>query len=333
MATISKDRLKLLIQKYLNADLRESETRELNDFGAAYPQLWLLIARLQDKGQFARDVEELQSIDTEKALAGSLSQIRRLQPGQGLLRKLLLQPAAIVIGIVVILTLTGITVWKLRGSVTQPGSLAVVYRTVTQSGMGQYTVSLPDHSKIWLNNGATLRYPSTFTGKTREVDFAGEGYFEITGDASTPFLVHLKDGLLLHVLGTSFNISAYPGEKITRTTVLTGSVKISNAFREQVIMPLQQSVIHDNKEWDLLPKVDSISTIEWKNDYFIFKNTPPAIAVQQLSKHFGIPIEIEAPDKLMPCNASIRKDLPLLTILDILGFHHRLEGKKLVLFR
>ncbi len=71
-------------------------------------------------------------------------------------------------------------------------------------------VLLPDGTKVWINSGSTLRYPKTFHGKTREVHLTGEAFFDVTHDKNHPFIVSTSE-INIRVLGTAFNVSAYPG--------------------------------------------------------------------------------------------------------------------------
>lgn len=87
-------------------------------------------------------------------------------------------------------------------------------------------VTLPDGSKVWLNSGSTLIYPSTFAMAERGVYLNGEGFFEVTKDAEHPFVVNTRF-LKMRVLGTTFNISAYPDDKQVKTTLETGALKVS----------------------------------------------------------------------------------------------------------
>jgi ferric-dicitrate binding protein FerR (iron transport regulator) len=86
-------------------------------------------------------------------------------------------------------------------------------------------ITLPDSSSIWLNAGSKLRYGSTFNQSDREVSVEGEAYFQVARNEQKPFFVKTS-AVTLKVLGTSFNIKAYPEENNVETTVETGSVQV-----------------------------------------------------------------------------------------------------------
>src|SRR6185437_8879402 len=101
-------------------------------------------------------------------------------------------------------------------------SVPVEYNVLTTPRAGQFQLTLPDGSRVWLNNISSLRYPTSFRGKDRRVALTGEAYFEIAGDAGKPFIVQVKEASI-EVLGTSFNVMAYPDESGSQTTLLTGA--------------------------------------------------------------------------------------------------------------
>ena len=122
-------------------------------------------------------------------------------------------------------------------SVSQGGSSpqsAVAYNTLATPNGGQYQVVLPDGSKAWLNAASSIRYPTAFTGKERNVAITGEVYFEITKNQHKPFRVQLPGNAgMIEVLGTHFNVNTYSDEEAIKTTLLEGSVKVSSMVNGQ----------------------------------------------------------------------------------------------------
>src|SRR5690606_32954271 len=91
---------------------------------------------------------------------------------------------------------------------------------------GQYTVTLSDGTKVWLNAESSITYPTAFTGHERRVRITGEVYFEVAHRDKQPFYV-VSEHQELQVLGTHFNVEAYGDDVETRTTLLAGSVRIT----------------------------------------------------------------------------------------------------------
>ncbi len=101
---------------------------------------------------------------------------------------------------------------------------------------GQYKLILADGTKVWLNAASSITYPTSFTGKNREVNISGEVYMEVKKDAKKPFRVILKDGGEVEVLGTSFNINAYgDDEEGIATTLLEGSVRVKGKNKQALL--------------------------------------------------------------------------------------------------
>ena len=93
---------------------------------------------------------------------------------------------------------------------------------------GEYSVMLADGTKVHLNSDSKLRYPVTFTRSERRVYLEGEAYFEVSRDERHPFIVEGKD-FAVQVLGTSFNISNYKDDDVSRVVLLEGSVQVKKA--------------------------------------------------------------------------------------------------------
>lgn len=88
-------------------------------------------------------------------------------------------------------------------------------------------IRLPDGSLVNLNSGSKLTYPALFTDKNRQVNLEGEAYFEVNADSSRPFFVHTSD-ITIKVIGTSFNVKSYPESNTIETTLVSGSLEISD---------------------------------------------------------------------------------------------------------
>ena len=106
-------------------------------------------------------------------------------------------------------------------------------------------VKLPDGSTIWLNAGSTLRYSSDFNQRCREVYLEGEGYFDVARNKQTPFLVQTST-ITIKVLGTAFNVKAYPEEMYVETTVERGAVQLISSSHKKTVLRAQQKAIVEN---------------------------------------------------------------------------------------
>ena len=111
------------------------------------------------------------------------------------------------------------------------GSYAMLEITSTGKVLKPFT--LPDGTVVSLNSNTSLKYPKTFAGKIREVSIEGEAFFEVKPDKSKPFIIHAGKAQI-KVLGTSFNVCAYPDKKMVEVIVETGKVQVLNKTPEPV---------------------------------------------------------------------------------------------------
>lgn len=138
----------------------------------------------------------------------------------------------------------GITIESNDGKIIYHGLKTKVsdqnqYNTLMVPKAGTYAVTLPDGSRVMLNAMSILKFPVAFSKKERRVELKGEGYFEVSKDPDRPFKVKLEE-TEVEVLGTHFNVSSYG--RIAKTTLLEGSVKVSNANDYGILVPGKQSL-------------------------------------------------------------------------------------------
>lgn len=153
------------------------------------------------------------------------------------------------------------------------------------------SIILPDGSKVTLNAGSTLSYPSAFTGQERKVDIKGEGYFEVTHDTGHPFIVKTND-IRVKVLGTKFNVKAYDDEDNIEVTLTEGSVSVGTEYTKSFlkIQPGQQ-VRFDKSQKDLVKRdVNLNNYTAWKDGKFYFNGVTFGHIARQLERKFNVHI-------------------------------------------
>lgn len=170
------------------------------------------------------------------------------------------------------------------------------YEISTPKG-GTYQVTLPDGTKVWLNAGTLLRYPSRFEKEQRVIELSGEAYFDVQplrlqndSNEKVPFLV-VTEGQTVEVLGTQFNLSAYPENADVRTTLVKGSVRVvsaTDAYTPVILEPGQQSVVTEGKM--VVKTVEVESFIAWKDGYFDFLYTPFSEVIAQIARWYDVEV-------------------------------------------
>ena len=190
---------------------------------------------------------------------------------------------------------------------------AVGENTLTTPRGRQFSVVLPDGTKVWLNAASSLTYPSRFTTSERLVKVTGEAFFEVAKDVRKPFKVQAADHTV-EVLGTSFNINAYTDEPATKTTLLEGSVRVVNSNNNnKVLKPGQQAVI---KGTELsVSEVETDEVMAWKNGYFHFKDAGIKEVMRALQRWYDIEIVYEGKPTNRSFQGKIQKDLTLSELL------------------
>ena len=155
-------------------------------------------------------------------------------------------------------------------------------------------ITLPDGTHVTLSRYSSLTYPEKFTDEVREVTLSGEGYFDVHKDKKHPFIVQAQD-VRVKVLGTRFNVQSYSDDPYIKTTLLEGSVSVSNIHNtESIILQPDESAIFDKKTAGLAKEKNEYSEDEaaWRNGHLIFNNITLAEIARDLSNHYNIKIEI-----------------------------------------
>ncbi|MDQ1770650.1 DUF4974 domain-containing protein [Labilibaculum sp. A4] len=149
--------------------------------------------------------------------------------------------------------------------------LADMYNTLKVPRLGEYQLVLSDGTKVWLNSESELRYPVKFTGETREVELLGEAYFDVEKNPDKPFLVKTKS-TTTRVLGTEFNVSAYPSEELNITLVEGSIVLNSKQISGKVqLIPGDNANLKIGGDKIYVSQVDVRKYTAWRDGYFYFE--------------------------------------------------------------
>ncbi|ALL05007.1 hypothetical protein AQ505_05560 [Pedobacter sp. PACM 27299] len=196
---------------------------------------------------------------------------------------------------------------------------------------GQYQVNLPDGTKVWLNAASSLSYPVSFTGDKREVKLLGEAYFEVAKNKNMPFVVYSK-GQEVEVLGTHFNVNAYPDEAKTKTTLLEGSVKVKLLVAKgtALLKPGQQSV-YEGDQLDV-NAIDVAEVIAWKEGYFLFQDEDIRSIMRKIARWYDVEIVYAANISPKEIGGRISRNKSLDYVLRTLSrtdkFNFKVEGRR-----
>ncbi len=170
----------------------------------------------------------------------------------------------------------------------------ISYNTISTPKGRQFTLQLPDGSKVWLNAASSLRYPVAFAGAERKVEITGEAYFEVAKNKKMPFKVSINNKTTVEVLGTHFNVNAYNDEETIKTTLLEGVVKVSHEKQTQLLQPGEQASVSQPSQKSqsiTVQTTDVDAAVAWKNGTFSFTNASLETVMRQLARWYDIEVE------------------------------------------
>ena len=168
------------------------------------------------------------------------------------------------------------------------------YNTIRVPRGGEYKLFLSDNTEVFLNSDSEIRFPVKFGKGKRDVFLRGEAFFVVTKDASRPFVVNANDKMSVEVLGTQFNLQAYPDDAFVETTLNEGAVRVFNGKQGVRLRPDEQAVYDEGKF--TVRKVDASSYSAWKEGRFMLLNHSLENIMIRLARWYNIDIFWENPE-------------------------------------
>ncbi len=167
---------------------------------------------------------------------------------------------------------------------------AIVYNELVTPRGGKYQVRLADQTSVWLNAASSIRFPVVFADSVREVFLVGEAFFDVA-KGEKPFIVR-TDETAITVLGTAFNVQAYPEEPAAAVTLVEGSVSLRTASASGTLNPLEQALISADGEI----KISDVSVAPytaWLSGRIAFNNADLATVMRRLARWYDFEYEFE----------------------------------------
>jgi len=217
----------------------------------------------------------------------------------------------------------------------------LLFNTMVTPRGGQYQLTLPDGSQVWLNAESSITYPTAFTGNERKVSVTGEAYFEVAKNKSKPFRVDIGDATI-EVLGTHFNVNTYKEEPTKNITLLEGSVRLTshfspltshNSVHTLILKPGQQGQLTDRGLF-LAANPDLDQVMAWKNGRFKFGAGMQIEEIfRQISRWYDVDITYEG--KITgTIGGSLSRQVNISKVLELMQstgtISYRIEGKRVV---
>ena len=197
--------------------------------------------------------------------------------------------------------------------------------------------SFPDGSKIWLNAGSTVRISKNFSGKTREVYLQGEAFFDVVHDAKKPFVIHTGE-ITTQVLGTAFNVNAYPQKEIS-VVVLRGLVGVKDEHRLLGLVKPDQQLKYDRKtKTSSSGQINAHLLTSWMRNELQLNNVSMKDAAETLARWYNVKIVFNNVSlKGSSFTASFSAGAPLKQVMGIIskinGFNYKLSADTVYISR
>jgi len=325
---LEQDEIYDLIAKSFAGELTEDELVHLNSWKAAeksnlaayndFIEIWSHSNRLVLPSQ----IDLPKSLETTRQKAGiNKTEIKWMS--------LIRQIAA-----VLILAVMFASLYNLQFKPVAPGKgEAVVFQEVRAAYGTQTRIELPDGTMVSLNSGSTLKFPTTFkNSQTREVYLSGEGNFKVAKNINQPFVVAINK-LQVRVLGTTFNVDAYPGNSTVTIALVEGKVLLQQTNNDKIsdLMEMKPNQVAffkplENKlQWKA--ESDLSKYTAWIDGKIVFSNDPVNTVIQKLENWYNVDIELS--DKKLENYRFTGTfiDEPLEQVLSILNLTSQMQYK------
>lgn len=191
---------------------------------------------------------------------------------------------------------------------------------------------LADGSKVWVNSGSTLKFPTTFNADTREIWVNGEIYIEVKKNEALPFHVNTSH-MKIHVVGTRFNVTAYAEDVEHSVVLVEGCVDVSIEEEKARLLPNQ--ILSVLKDQISVRKTDVNNYISWKDGYLQFASEPLSNVLKRLSRYYDRPIDCDDNIADLKCNGKLvlfeNIEEVLKTIYNTIPINYLVEADRIVI--
>ncbi|WP_342327636.1 FecR family protein [Pedobacter sp. FW305-3-2-15-E-R2A2] len=196
------------------------------------------------------------------------------------------------------------------------------HNTISTPNGGQYTIILSDGTKVMLNSASSMTFPTSFKAADRRVELNGEAYFEVAKDKNKRFRV-ISGLQTVEVLGTHFNVNAYGDEKIIKTTLLEGAVKVFTAKKSVLIEPGEQAVLDKVDENSIAKHLVNINKeTSWINGIFSFEGDDLKSVMRQVARWYDVNVIYVGPISEEKYFGEISRNSKLSEVIKILELNN-----------
>jgi ferric-dicitrate binding protein FerR (iron transport regulator) len=284
-----------LIFKVLNDETSESENKIFQDWVNRSPHNQKIFLQIEQLWKKSKGVGDYYKINQEYAWDIIHKKITK-KPRQGILQSLLRIAAVVAIAYL----LGGFTMYLIQPKPQQ--GISVSKEICVKAPLGSKTeIELSDGTKVWLNSGSEVRYPTIFDRTKRDIYLTGEAFFDVEKNKEAPFFVHTDD-VDIKVLGTSFNVKSFPEEDLVETTLVEGVININKKGSSQVLQlkPQEKATFIKNIEklqgeeerFIVTENIDTELYSSWKSGKLVFKREKFGDLTVKLERWYNVRITV-----------------------------------------
>ncbi len=281
-----------LIFKYLSGKADEEETKKIRQWILESEENTRFFAKIKNIYVVA-SMKDDKASDEDSSLF--IAKLRRHELRKKIMRMAARGAAAIILFLIV-LAVYQHQQDSFRKEMSYVSSQQIAYNQYfTPSGV-KGKIILPDSTVVWLNSSSSISYPSKFIGKTKNINFDGEGYFEVKKDPDHPMKITLDNGMSLYVKGTSFNLSSYENDNSVSILLLSGKVSLMNRDSKEFfdIEPNQKiSIDKKSNKISVVTPEDVMPTVGWKKGWLIFEETEMPEIIKKMKRWYGVDIIVK----------------------------------------
>lgn len=281
-----------LIGKYITGKESREESGQLQGWLQEDPGHQKLFEQMSNEKKIVETITKFESHDKESAWKRYLEQVAARSLQRVLFRWKVAAVFFFLVGCAGVLAYLNV-----KSGLAPLDFSGKRYTTVSTAAGQNSKIVLPDSSVVWLNSGTTLSYNTDFSLKNREIKLQGQAFFQIARNEKIPLYVSCN-GIQVKVLGTRFDVSAYPEDPKIDVVLESGSVELLHEPDQSFDYLLKPG---EKAEFDLKTKNVTISPVNvykytsWKDGILIFENTPMDEVLEKLERWYSIHIDVKDP--------------------------------------
>lgn len=307
-----------LLGDYFSGKLNADEKKRVEEWKNASEENLAVFSNAEKVWHSLDLLEEMKKYDAGKALEKVNGKIEKISYRHKKKFLFYWQRIAAVLLLPLLIATLGIYFFQTAKTTTSP----IVWQTISTPNGVRSQIQLPDGTRVWLNSGSKLTYPSSFSSVERTVKLVGEAYFDVAKNEQQPFYVELNN-MGIAVTGTTFNVIHYPEEKQTEVVLTSGKVRLFERKEDKRVdiaemNPGEKAVYEKSSHEITIDQTDTEKYTSWINGYLNFRDDTMTEVVKKLNRQFNVNIEIADPEIAQYVYTATFKDETLEQILFLL---------------